>query len=168
MSLNIATFSNVTGGNALFKALTHPKIADNARSLLAALRAAGPVAVYDPLGHGEAFADLYGVTGVNIGSVFVLRVEDVGRTSFGRETQPVTALASCKARTLFVAAFDAERAVQQIRHLLPQAMLVLCLDHMRLPDKMLTNTRRYLVLFFFAFFFVFLCVRVGLLLRFLC
>src|SRR3569832_1954699 len=83
MSLNIATFSNVTGGNALFKALTQPKIADNARSLLAALRAAGPVAVYDPLGLGEAFADLYGVTGVNIGSVFVLWVVVVGRSLFG-------------------------------------------------------------------------------------
>lgn len=161
MSLNIATFSNVTGGNALFKALTHPKSADDARSLLAALRAAGPVAVYDPLGHGEAFADLYGMTGVNIGSVFVQRVEDVGRTSFGCETQPVTALASCKARTLFVAAFDAERAVQQIRHLLPQGVQVLSLDHMRLPDKMLTNTRRYLDPLNFATNFAFLRERDG-------
>src|SRR3569833_3279428 len=83
MSLNIATFSNVTGGNALFKALTHPKIADNARSLLAALRAAGPVAVYDPLGHGEAFDDLYGVTGVNNGSVFVQRAGGAGRGAGG-------------------------------------------------------------------------------------
>src|SRR3569833_718141 len=100
MSLNIATFSNVTGGNALFKALTHPKIADNARSLLAALRAAGPVAVYDPLGHSKTFADLYGVTGVNIGSVFVQRVDKNKRTTNKHKTQPITALASCKARTL--------------------------------------------------------------------
>ena len=144
MSLKIATFSNITGGNALFKALTHPKSADDARGLLAALRAGGPVAVYDPLGHGEAFADLYGMHGVDIVAVFVQRIEDIGRAQHGCTAQPVTALAACKARTLFVAAFDAERAVQQIRHLLPQGVQVLSLDHMRLPDKMLTNTRRYL------------------------
>ena len=66
MGLNIATFSNVTGGNALFKALTHPKAADEARTLIAALRAAGPVAIYDPLGHAEAFANLHSLKDVNI------------------------------------------------------------------------------------------------------
>lgn len=144
MSLNIATFSNVTGGNALFKALTHPKVADDARGLLAALRGGGPVAIYDPLGHAEAYADLYGLGGVDVAAVYVQDIEMLGRRVLGRETQALSELAGSGARTLFVAAFDAERALQQIRHLLPAAARVLSLDAMRLPDAMLTNTRRYL------------------------
>lgn len=144
MGLNIATFSNVTGGNALFKALTHPKTADEARTLIAALRNAGPVALYDPLGHAEAFVNLYSLDGVDIRGLFVQRLEDVGRTLFGHAAQAVTALPQCGIKALFVTAFDAQRAVQQIRHLIPEGVKLVTLDDMRLPDKMLTNTRRYL------------------------
>ena len=144
MSLNIATFSNVTGGNALFKALTHPKAADDARSLIAALRAGGPVAVYDPIGHAESFANIYSLDGVDIKGVFVQRVEEVGRALFGQAAQAVTALAQCRVKVLFVVAFDAQRAVQQIQHLIPAGTKVVTLDSMRLPDKMLSNPRRYL------------------------
>ena len=144
MTLNIATFSNVTGGNALFKALTHPRVGDAARKLLDALRRGGPVAVYDPLGHAEAYANLYSFAEVDVQSVFVQRVEDLSRTVLGREPQVITAVAGCRASTLFVAAFDAERLVQQIRPLLPPHMQVLTLDALRLPDAMLSNPRRYL------------------------
>lgn len=144
MTINIATFSNVSGGNALFKALTHPKTADEGRTLVAALRAAGPVAVYDPLGHAEAFANIYNLKGADIQAVFVQGVEGVGRTLFGCTTHAVTAVAQCRAKVLFVAAFDAQRQVQQIRHLIQDGVKVLTLDSMRLPDSMLTNPRRYL------------------------
>jgi hypothetical protein len=144
MSINISTFSNVTGGNALFKALTHPKTVDAARTLIAALRAAGTVAVYDPLGHAEAFANIYSLAGVNIKAVFVQRVEDAGRNLFGHAAQPITSLPRCQANALFVIAFDAQRAVQQIQHLIPADLKTVTLDTMRLPDKMLTNPRRYL------------------------
>lgn len=161
MSINIATFSNVTGGNALFKALTHPKSADGARTLLAALRASGPVAVYDPLGHAEAFANIYSLNGVTIDAAFVQRVDDVGRALFGREARPVTELAKCAVRTVFVVAFDAQRAVQQIRHLLPAGAQVVSLDEMRLPDRMLSNPRRYLDPLNFATNFAFFRERGG-------
>jgi hypothetical protein len=144
MGLDIATFSNVTGGNALFKALTHPKAADEARTLIAALRAAGPVAIYDPLGHAEAFANLHSLKDVDITAVFVQRVEDVGRALFGRSAQAVTELPRGRDEALFVVAFDAARQVQQVRHLIPEGTKLMTLDSMRLPDKMLTNTRRYL------------------------
>ena len=144
MTINIATFSNVTGGNALFKALTHPKAADEARTLIAALRAAGPVAIYDPLGHADAFANLHSLQDVDIRAVFVQRVEQVGRNLFGQTTQAVERLPQCETGTLFVTAFDAQRAVQQIRHLIPEGIKLITLDSMRLPEKMLTNTRRYL------------------------
>src|SRR3569623_1618739 len=93
MTLNIATFSNVTGGNALFKALTHPRVGEAARKLLDALRRGGPVAVFDPLGHAEAYANLYSFAEVDVLSVFVQRVEELSRTVLGREPQVVSAVA---------------------------------------------------------------------------
>ena len=56
MPLRIETFSNVSGGNAFFKALTHPLAAEKAEELLGALRAKGPVAIYDPLNMAEMVA----------------------------------------------------------------------------------------------------------------
>ncbi len=144
MTLNIATFSNVTGGNALFKALTHPKAADDGRTLVAALRATGPIAVYDPYGYADAFASIYDMQGVDVQAVFVQRVEEVGRQLFGRVAEAVTGLARNEIKVLFVVAFDAQRALNQIRHLIPEGVKVVTLDDMRLPDKMLSNTRRYL------------------------
>src|SRR3569833_876848 len=117
MTLNIATFSNVSGGNALFKALTHPRVGDAARKLLDALRSGGPVAVYDPLGHAEAYANLYSLAEVDVQNVFVQRVEDLSRTALSRKPQNNTTNTKSRASTLFVAAFDAERLVQQIRPL---------------------------------------------------
>lgn len=150
MGLNIATFSNVTGGNALFKALTHPMAADAARTLLAALRGAGPVAVYDPLGHLEAFAQLHSLEEVDVQAVLVQRVEDMDRNLLGHAVRPVSELPRWRGEALFVAAFDARRVVQQISHLIPEGVKVLTLDEMRLPDAMLTNARRYLDPFNFA------------------
>ena len=49
MPLRIETFSNVSGGNAFFKALTHPLAAEKAQELFRTLEAKGPVAIYDPL-----------------------------------------------------------------------------------------------------------------------
>ncbi len=48
MALNIQTFSNTSGGMALFKALGHPEAAPKGEALVARLADAGPVAVYDP------------------------------------------------------------------------------------------------------------------------
>ena len=144
MSINIATFSNVSGGNALFKALTHPKTADAAPGLLDALRAAGPLAIYDPLGHAEAFANIHSLHGLDIKAFYVQRVEDVGRELFGRAAEAITALPQTPIKALFVVAFDSQRAVQQIQHLIPAGVRVLSLDSMRLPDNMLSNPKRYL------------------------
>ena len=59
MALKIETFSNQTGGTSLFKAISHPLAAPAARALVARLEAAGPVALYDPLGFAATFAELY-------------------------------------------------------------------------------------------------------------
>ncbi|WP_114394681.1 hypothetical protein [Oleisolibacter albus] len=155
MALRIETFSNVTGGSSTFKALGHPLVASKAAELLTRLRKSGSIAVYDPLGLAEPFAELHPLTGVKIGAVYVQDVEKIGRPVLGRETEPVTALAGTKAALLLVMAFDADKLVAQIRHLIPEGTAVVTLDGLKLPDKLLTDTRHYLSPLNFATNFAF-------------
>jgi len=46
----IETFNNVKGGNSFYKAISHPAVADKAKSLVGKLEKSGPIALYDPLG----------------------------------------------------------------------------------------------------------------------
>src|SRR4051794_6281222 len=164
MPLNIETFSNVSGGNSLFKAIGHPAAMDRARELVARLQEAGPVAIYDPHGFLATFAAFHPLDRVDIAAIFVQDVEKVGRDLLGHATRPVTDLPALRSGsagswsgTVFVAAFDAARPIAHIRHLLPAAdTAVLSLDAMRLPDEMLTDARTYLTALNFATNFVFL------------
>lgn len=144
MALKIETFSNAKGGNSFFKALGHPLTAARAASLYARLRAADRVAVYDPLGMAEGLHEFYALDDVCVTAVFVQRVEDIGKTVLGHTAQAVTQLPQCSANIVLVAAFDAERLLLQIRHLVPIGVELVSLDVLRLPDEMLTNPRNYL------------------------
>ena len=147
MALNIETFSNAKGGNAFFKAIGHPLAAREARKLLDDL-GAGPVAVYDPLGYAQAFAEIYDLSALDIAAVFVQDLEDIGSEILGRQAQPVTDLPGCPrskgVKKVFVTAFDAGRLIAHVKHLLPKDTEVVSLDALRLPDAMLTNRRNYL------------------------
>jgi hypothetical protein len=143
MAINIETFSNAKGGNSFFKALGHPRVVDQARVLMDKL-AQGPVAIYDPLGMAHGFAEFHDVSSLDIAAVYVQRLEDFGRQVFGHPVQPVTKLPETRAKTLFVAAFDARRLIDHIRHLVPAGTEIVSLDDLRLPEAMLTNRRRYL------------------------
>jgi hypothetical protein len=148
MALKIDTFDNRTGGNGYYKAVSHPLAAEAAPALLAKLRAANGVALYDPLGYAEGFAAFYPLDGVDLRGVFVQDIEKIGRTVLGLRTQPITdlpgAVIGATVEVLFVTAFDAEKTVDHIRHLLPNGCEVISLDDLRLPTDMLTNTKNYL------------------------
>jgi hypothetical protein len=161
MQLRIETFSNSRGGNSFFKAATHPVAARAAPALLRRLER-GPVAVYDPDASIDGLAELYDFSRLDLAGSFVQDVAAIGRPVLGVPAQPVTALPECRARTVFVAAFDAERAVQHIRHLLPPDAEVVTLDEMRLPPSLLTNRQRYLDPLNFATNFVFFRDAAGL------
>ena len=155
MALNIQTFSNTSGGSALFKALGHPEAAPKGEALVARLAAAGPVTVYDPLGQLETFAALNDLSGVAIAGVFVQDITRIGETLLGQSARPVSELPGCDAAVVLVAAFDSGRLIDQIRHLVPDGADVLSLDEMRVPDALLTNTRQYLAPINFATNFAF-------------
>lgn len=144
MALDIETFSNKVGGFSVFKALGHPLAVAPARTLIERLAEAGPVAVYDPLGMANAVGEIHDLTGIDIQGAYVQDIESLGDVVLGQPAQPVTDLASCDVKAVFIAAFEADRLAQNISHLVPDGAVVLSLDEMRIPAGLLTNQRRYL------------------------
>lgn len=132
------------GGTTLFKALGHPLAAEHARRLVDQLEKGGSLAVYDPLGQASDFEILYPLGDCDVVDAFVQDIDQIGSSVAGCEARPVTQLASSKASTLLVAAFDAERLIDQIRHLIPAGMSAISLDEMRVPEEWLSNRRAYL------------------------
>ncbi len=144
MALRIDTFDNVRGGNTLYKALSHPHAARPARALLAALAGAAPTAIVDPQGGAEGFAEIFGLDEVEIAGIYVQDVARIGATVLGRSAKPITELAYCGARSVFVAGFDADRLIGQLEPYRPAGARTFSLDAMRIPEARLTNRRRYL------------------------
>ncbi|HET8727387.1 MAG TPA: hypothetical protein VFO41_07750 [Alphaproteobacteria bacterium] len=149
MPLDIQTFSNTSGGSALFKALGHPEAVAKVDALVDRLAKSGKVAVYDPLDQFSTFAALYDLSEATIADVFVQDVEKIGREILGRTTRPVTQLNGADVDLVLVAAFDCGRLVDQIRPLL-SGVAVASFDDVRLPPEMLTNQRQYLAPINFA------------------
>ena len=141
MVLRIETFNNATGGNTLYKALTHPSAAWPAQELLRALADNSPVAICDPSGAVEPFDELFGLGGIEIAGIFVQRIERLGSRVLGRSAAPISELADSAARSIFVAAFDAERLTAQLQPFLPEGAQIFSLDAMRIPAARLTNRR---------------------------
>ena len=102
------------------------------------------MAICDPNGAISAFAELFGLAGIEIAGVYVQQLERCGSRVLGRAAQPLTELAESNARSVFVAAFDAERLLAQLEPYLPPGARSFSLDWMRIPPDRLTNRRRYL------------------------
>ncbi len=154
MPLNIETFSNAVGGNAFYKAITHPLAAEPARALVAKLKASGPVAIYDPHNLLAAFDALFPLDRTEIAGLFVQDVSHIGRNFRGAYTRPVTELSQSRADTVLIAAFDAGAATAHLRTMV-SGVSVLSFDALRLPDEMLSDRGRYLSNLNFATNFAF-------------
>jgi len=155
MALTIETFSNVKGGNCFYKAVSHPLAAPPAGALIARLAAAGPVAIYDPLGLYGGFEQFHATGRLDIRHAFVQDVSRIGDPLAGRPAQPVTDLPGADVRAVLVAAFDAGRLCDHIRHLVPDGAAVETLDAIRLDDALLTRRDTYLDVTNFATNFAF-------------
>lgn len=144
MALNIDTFSNTKGGFPFFKAIGHPAVAPKAQALLSRLAGKGAVALYDPTGFATAFSSIYPLTTLDIANVFVQDLSALGQKVLGCTTQPITDLVSTEVATLLVMAFDADKVVRDVAHLVPPQTEVVTLDEIRLNANRLTNPHRYL------------------------
>ena len=96
--LDIRTFDNVSGGNAVYKALAHPLAAERLAALAARLAASGPVAVYDPeriFAPLRALAPAFPVEGVYVHDTLALGETPAERllwqykTLWGRSVEPI-------------------------------------------------------------------------------
>jgi len=155
MPLHIPTFSNQSGGNAFYKAVTHPLAADKARHLVVHLQKAGPVAIYDPSNQLGGFAEFFPLSEIEIAGLFVQDVDQIGRVFRKHNAQPVTELKNCACKAILVAAFDAEKLVAHVRHLMPANTPWFSFDALRVPDDMITDKRNYLATINFATNFAF-------------
>ena len=152
MPLRIETFRNDIGGNALYKALSHPLAAEKARLLLAKLGDA-PFAIYDPDGIAEAFGVLYPLPAPT--HYFVQNLQHLERRFRDIAAEAITGISDGRPATLFVTSFDAGRKVSQIRHLLPAEVEICSLELIKLPQELLTLPARYLSPLNFATNFAF-------------
>ncbi len=148
--LRIQTFDAKAGGNVIYKALAHPLAAEAIERLYARLD--GPVALYDPDGIADALVAMYPA---DFEDLFVHDVTAVGQTRVRLTARPLTEIGGSDARTVLVAAFDADTIVARIAHMIPDGAALLTLDGVRLPDSLLTSRVRYLDKLNFATNFAF-------------
>jgi hypothetical protein len=150
--LDIETFDNLRGGNVVYKALAHPLAAIGLAELMERLNAAGPVAIYDPDGIAGPLLAL--TPAIDVEGVYVHDTLAVGQIRGGHVARPLTALAQAGVACVLVAGFDAAKAMGRIAALLP-GVEVVSLDTAKLPERLVTNPRRYLDAVNFATNFVF-------------
>ena len=141
--LNIQTFDARAGGNVLYKAFAHPLAAERVAALATRLRAAGPLAVYDPDGVAEALWAL-NPTMPPAAESYVHDVAQIGHNRAGIPASALVDLPRSACPTLLVTAFDAARIAARIAPQIPPGTTVLTLDETRLPAALLTNPARYL------------------------
>jgi hypothetical protein len=156
MPLHIETFRNDAGGSSVYKALSHPLVAEAARALIDRLKAVeGPVALYDPEGLATGFATFHPLHDIPFTEYFVQNVEHLGRTFAGVAARPVTDLVRSSCAAVLAASFNAKRTEAQIRPLLPQGCELLTFRSLQLPGDMQTDGARYLSNLNFATNFAF-------------
>ena len=143
MALKIETFNNLVGGHSFFKAIGHPLIAEKTNALFKELKEYAELSLYDPLGFLAPFAEIYPLTPLNVQNVYVQRYEDLSSNILGIQPRLISSL-SKDIPVLFIMAFDAEKYVNQIRHLLDPRTQIYSLDLIKLPEELLTNPRTYL------------------------
>jgi hypothetical protein len=155
MGLNIETFSNAVGGNALYKAVTHPMAAASARDLVTRLAANGAVAIYDPHNQLAAFDAVFPLEKIQIAGLFVQDLGHIGRTFRNHAARPVTELPNCRCGSVLIAAFDAATATAQLKPMVDAKTAFHSFDAFRLDAGMLSDKAKYLSNLNFATNFVF-------------
>lgn len=144
MSLNIKTFDNQKGGACFFKAIGHPYIYPALKAMVSELEGALSLGIFDPEGNTPDFLALTGVSLPQASHYFVQALERIDQPCAGLTPKFITALKDHPVDVLFLPTFQAQRALQQIRHLLPSNCKVLTLESLKLPDTMLTDKFNYL------------------------
>jgi hypothetical protein len=135
--LDIQTFDARRGGNVLYKALVHPLAAEAIAVLAAEIRAAGPLAVFDPDGVAVALFALHPEMPPPA-EFYVQDVEALANSLAGIRARPLIDLPHSACRVLLIASFDSARIEQRIAGFCPAGLRMVSLDRARLPPELLT------------------------------
>lgn len=157
LTLKIETFSNHTGGNALYKALSHPKTFEKMNQLFD-LIGQQSVALYDPFGILEAVLEFYKepFRHLNITNIYAQDFKHIGKsylTFEGITTQPITQLEKSNAEVLLILSFDHELLLSALSPYLPKTIKIYSLGNVRID--MLNKQSPYLTPLNFATNFAF-------------
>ena len=157
MVLKIETFSNHTGGNALYKALSHPKTFQKMTTLLQQIGQES-IALYDPLGILDAVLEFYALSfqPLHISSVYAQDFKEIGKKFPAIKditSQPLTELAKSSAQILLILAFGKDNFLSAISPYLAKEMKIYSLDDVRLDA--LAEANNYLTPLNFATNFAF-------------
>lgn len=149
MSLAIATFDNKSrSGDPLFKALGHPAVAPRIRAWIAEMGKRGAVAVVDPWGQFSCLDALYDLSALTVSARYVQRIEDLPANQNTHANKvpvlPLSELAHTNAGQVMLAAFDADLARRSLAPLIEDRLPVFSFDDLKLEERYLTNTRKYL------------------------
>lgn len=136
MGLNIETFSNHTGGNTLYKALSHPKTFEKMLSLLKEIGDQS-VALYDPQGILEAILEFYKapLNSINLTNIYAQDFKHIGITYSALKnltSQPLTELKQCTAQVLLILAYDKDLLLSAVTPYLPNGLTIYSLDEVRI------------------------------------
>ncbi len=151
--LDIFTFDAHRGGNVLYKAFAHPVAAERLDGLARRLNGAD-LAVFDP----DHIVDALFALAPSLRrptTILVQDVEQLGRARLGVDAVGLDRLPQLREPNLLVAAFDADRILGRLRHIVPGGVEVVTLDEVKLPASMLTNPKVYLDRLNFATNFAF-------------
>lgn len=143
MALKIETFNNLVGGHSFFKAIGHPLVVEKTSAFFKKLEEFPELSFYDPLGFLAPFTEIYPLTNLKIQDIYVQRYEDLDRHIMGIAPKLISSLPKA-IPALCIMAFDAEKYVSQIKHLLSPLTQIYSLDLIKLPEELLTNPRTYL------------------------
>jgi hypothetical protein len=143
-ALPIETFDNRIGGDALFRAIGHPLARPQALALVASLEKAGRVAVYDPFGAFATLSALYDFSRVEIAGLYGRDQRHIDTAVGSRKVRSIKTIGEAAADTILVAAFDADLLVAQAATWIPAGATVKTLDLLRIPERLLTDPKRYL------------------------
>ena len=83
MALNIETFNNKSGGFSAFKAIGHPLVMKKAVALINQLAESGQIAIFDPQGLANAFAEMHDCSRLQVNGCYIQDVEMIGTKVFG-------------------------------------------------------------------------------------
>ena len=143
MAINIDSFSNVKGGNSVFKAFTHPTVYPKLKKLKKTLESFKRLAIYDPLNLLTSLNEFLSFEKIGGEQIFVQQIERLKNETIARKNAPIDAMNQEHFDAIFIVSFDTAKIEAQIEHLI-DGLDVITLDDIKMDKELVSNPKNYL------------------------